>query len=260
MKRYLLWVCAFLALLTGVVLTSCTAPKEPAVQPEQSLFAILPKNEYDAGLFYRENWFIRYEDALVGVDVSAHQKEIDWEKVKADGVDFAIIRAAYRGYTNGGISMDPYFLRNLQGAKKAGLLVGAYLFSQAVSEEEAREEAEFLLECLDGAELDLPVYYDWETVEAEARTDDVSGTEVTAFAEEFCSVVEEAGYEAGVYFNESMGYTFLYLPDLSQYDFWLAQYLDAPDFYFNFTTWQYTAKGEVDGIEAAVDLNLRFVK
>lgn len=261
MKRFILWSGTVLVLLlAGVLFTACTAPKGPAAKPEQSPFEVLQKNEYDSSLFYEEGGFIRYEDAMVGIDVSAHQDEIDWGKVKADGVDFAIIRAAYRGYTNGGISMDPYFLQNLQGAKDAGLLVGAYLFSQAVSEEEAREEAEFLLECLDGAELDLPVYYDWEPVEAEARTDGVSGTEVTAFAREFCSVVEEAGYEAGVYFNESMGYMFLYLPELQQYEFWLAQYLDAPDFYYNFTTWQYTASGEVDGIEAPVDLNLRFVR
>lgn len=246
-----------LLLFTVVLLAACNKTIEDSVL---SPLAVLPKNEYDADAFYEEDGFLRYKDALVGIDVSAHQKEIDWERVKEDGVDFAILRVGYRGYTNGGISMDPYFLQNLDGAKTAGLQVGAYFFSQAVSEEEARQEAEFLLECLDGAELDLPVYYDWESIEAEARTDGVSGTQVTAFAREFCTLVEQAGYKAGVYFNASMGYLFLHLPELQDYEFWLAQYQAVPDFYYDFTVLQYTAEGNVDGIDTPVDLNLRFAK
>lgn len=257
MKRSFIKTCIVI-LLFSIVFSAC-GNQQPENTPITSPYDLLPRNEYDAELFYSEEGFIRYDDAFVGIDVSSHQGEIHWEKVKNAGVDFAIIRAAYRGYTHGGINMDPYFVQNLQGAKAAGLLTGVYFFSQATSVWEAREEAEFLLECMDGAELDLPVYYDWETIEAEARTDKVTGEEVTLFALEFCETVAASGYEAGVYFNESMGYSFLQLPQLQQYEFWLAQYLDVPDFYYDFTTWQYSASGEVPGIEVPVDLNLRFV-
>ena len=251
---------AFVLLVMIFALSACTRPVPPVEHENISLFGDLPLNTYASERFYEKDGFTRYEDALIGVDVSAHQEEIDWEKVKDSGVEFAILRAAYRGYTNGGLSMDPYFLQNLKNAKAAGLQVGAYLFSQAISEEEALEEAAFLLECLGGVSLDLPVYYDWEPIEADARTDDVSGAEVTVFAKAFCAAMEEAGYDAGVYFNESMGYMFLQLSELKDYEFWLAQYKSDPDFYYDFTMWQYSADGEVDGIDAPVDLNLRFVK
>lgn len=260
-RKFGLGTIFLLLLIAAVIIVAANRDAgEPATGGNGISFLDLPRNEYDRELFAEEDGFIRYEDSLVGIDVSAHQGEIDWEKVKADGVDFAIIRAAYRGYTGGSLSMDPWFKENLKGAKDAGLQVGIYFFSQAVSVEEAEEEAKFLLECLDGEKLDLPVYYDWETVQAEARTDGVTGEEATDFALKFCSIVEKAGYEAGVYFNESMGYMFFRLSDVRQYEFWLAQYQSVPDFYYDFTTWQYSAGGEVDGIGTPVDLNVRFVK
>ena len=249
-----------LFLIFVLVLSGCGGKTPQTLDENHALFSDLPVNTYDSAKFYADGEFLRYENALVGIDVSAHQGEIDWETVRADGVDFAIIRAAYRGYTNGGVSMDPYFLQNLNGAKNAGLQVGVYFFSQATSKEEAQEEADFLLQCLDGAALDFPVYYDWEPIEAEARTDDVSGADVTVFAKAFCDSVKSAGYDTGVYFNESMGYLFLHLSELGDYEFWLAQYKNAPDFYYDFTIWQYSSDGEVAGIKTPVDLNLRFAK
>lgn len=260
MRRTIPWGGLLLALIIVLIFAYAATQVSRKPNTEPAVSNQLPKNEYDRDLFWEENGYIHYENSLVGIDVSSHQEEIDWKKVKADGVDFAIIRAAYRGYTNGGLSMDPWFRENLQGAKKAGLQVGVYLFSQATTMQEAEEEAAFLLECLDGQALDFPVYYDWETVEADARTDHVTGEEVTAFALQFCKTVEAAGYKAGVYFNESMGYTFLRLAQLQQYEFWLAQYQKNPDFYYDFTTWQYTADGKVSGISTPVDLNVRFVK
>ncbi len=262
MKRTITWGMLLLAMLIASVaaMVSENKTEKTHVTPELPAFGDLPRNTYDSDLFYTENGFIRYGDALVGIDVSAHQGDIDWQSVKNAGVDFAIIRVGYRGYTSGGISMDPKFSQNLQGAKEEGLSVGAYFFSQATTEMEAAEEAAFALECLDDAKLDLPVYYDWEPVETEARTDDVTGAQVTKFAQAFCNVITDAGYEAGVYFNESMGYGFLDLSELADYDFWLAQYLDAPDFYYDFAMWQYSSSGEVPGIEHPVDLNLRFIK
>lgn len=246
-----------LAAAAVLLCVSCGQQRETA---ETAVLSDLPLNQYDKSLFVPENGRISYQNASAGIDVSSHQGEIDWQAVKEDGIDFAIIRAAYRGYTNGDLSMDPCFRENLKGAMDGGLAVGVYLFSQAVSIEEAEEEANFLLECLDGAELDLPVYYDWEPIDAESRTEDTTGREVTDFALAFCQIIEENGYKAGVYFNESMGYSFFRLPELKKYDFWLAQYLSVPDFYYDFAMWQYSASGEVAGIQEPVDMNLRFAE
>ena len=240
-------------------------PTEPAQTPPDPIAVLFPdlkRNEYDPNQFRFQNGYLSYGDgqSVLGVDVSSHQEEIDWQRVRSAGVEFAVIRAAYRGYTNGGLNMDPYFAANLEGAKEAGLKVGVYLFSQAVSAEEAREEAEFLLDCLDGASLDLPVFYDWEYVEGDSRTRNISGPEITEFALEFCTGVEQAGYDAGVYFNVSLGYTGLNLSKVKEYDFWLAQYEHAPDFLFDFGFWQYSDAGSVPGIDGNVDLNLMFLK
>ncbi|MBQ8935446.1 MAG: lysozyme, partial [Oscillospiraceae bacterium] len=109
--------------------------------------------------------------ALYGVDVSAHQGEIDWSAVAGDGIDFAILRIGSRGYSAGAIREDACFEQNYTGARENGLLVGTYFFSQAVSVEEAVEEAEQVLFWLDGRALDGPVVYDWETIEDDiART------------------------------------------------------------------------------------------
>ena len=142
-----------------------------ADQTVEDRFAGVARNSYDAAGFYKEDGFLRYGDGTlgseVGVDISSHQQSVDWEAVKAAGVDFAILRAGYRGYTEGAIQEDETFLTNLAAAKAAGLKVGVYFFSQALDKAEAVEEAEFVLNLLDGAELDYPIFFDWEDIEAE---------------------------------------------------------------------------------------------
>ena len=237
------------------------APESPAQPAETVLFPDVPRNTYDKNQFRYENGYLTYlNGSVLGVDVSSHQEQINWQKVKNAGVDFAIIRAAYRGYTGGGLNVDPWFRANLEGAAAAGLRIGVYVFSQAVSVEEAREEAQLVLECLDGAPLDLPVFFDWEYVEEQSRTALITGPEITEFAMAFCSEIENAGYRAGVYFNVSLGYTALDLSKIKEYDFWLAQYQDAPDFLLDFGYLQYTDSGAVPGIHGNVDLNLMFLK
>lgn len=148
-----------------------------------------PLNEYDTEGFTEQNGFIQYPGAVLGVDVSEHQGDIDWQAVRGAGVEFAILRVGYRGMTEGGLNVDATFEQNYQGAVDAGLQVGVYFFSQAVSEEEAREEANFVLQTLNGRELAYPVVFDWETpipseeLPAEdLRAYDISGEEVTRFA------------------------------------------------------------------------------
>lgn len=231
-------------------------PEPPAQMQDFSIFPDVPRNTYDSNLFRYRDGYLSYPGAKLGVDVSSHQDVIDWEKVRHAGVEFAIIRAAYRGYTGGGLNMDPMFHENLQGAMDAGLLVGVYVFSQAITAEEARQEAQLVVEALDGAALDLPVFFDWEYVEGDSRTADITGPEITEFALAFCSEVEKAGYRSGVYFNVFLGYMALDLNSLRDRAFWLAQYQAAPDFIFSFQFLQYTDGGSVPGISGNVDLNL----
>src|SRR5699024_10816934 len=130
------------------------------------------------------------------IDVSSHQGEIDWQKVATSGVEFVFIRLGYRGYgSEGTLNLDPYFKQNLAGAKAAGLKVGIYFFSQAISVEEAREEAQFVLSYLAGTQLDYPVVYDWEPISgASARTDGLDSVTLTDCAITFCETVAQAGY------------------------------------------------------------------
>lgn len=217
-----------------------------------------PKNEYRAQGFYREDGFLRYADAehAVGIDVSVHQGLIDWQAVADSGVEFAILRVGYRGSTVGELYGDEQFRENFQGARDAGLKLGVYFFSQARNEAEAREEADFACELLDGAELELPVYYDWEVVDGGSRVTHPAEVDMTACAVAFCERVEAAGYTAGVYFNQNYGLYYLDLGALADYHLWLAEYDDTPDFAYHFDCVQYTDSGTVAGIEGRVDMDL----
>ena len=195
-----------------------------------------------------------------GIDVSAYQGEIDWEKVKADGIDFVFLRLGYRGYAEEGtLNEDEKFEENLKGAKAAGLKVGVYFFSQATMKKEAEEEAAFVKKVLGKTKLDLPVIYDPERISAdEARTDDISGKDFTEFALAFCGKIEKAGYEAGIYSNMYWEAFEFDLAQLEAYSIWYADYEDAPQTPYQFTFWQYSEEGTVDGIDGPVDLDLWF--
>ena len=235
-------------------------PEDAAEEEEDPL----PKNTYDADGFYEENGLLQYDHEGVigvpGIDVSAHQTEIDWPAVKEAGVEFAMIRVGYRGYGTGKLDLDDYFLRNMEGALNAGLDVGVYFFSQALTPEEAVEEAEYVLNWIEGYDIRYPVVFDWEEVEDTARTDDMNMLMLTSCAEAFCRTIEEAGYTASIYFNQVYGYTQLNLVSLMEYDFWLAEYAETPTFVYDFQMWQYTNEGTVSGISGPVDLNIYFKK
>ena len=230
-----------------------TSPMEPA-DPEPEA------NPFKAEDFVYENGFLTCTAAetMVGIDVSVHQGVIDWQQVAAAGVDFVMIRAAYRGYKYGQVNADSNALANIQGARDAGLLVGVYVYSQAVNVAEAVEEAQFLLEMLEGVELELPITFDWERYSDEARTANVSGRTVTDCAVAFCETIRAGGREAMIYFNATQALKQLSLPELTQYPFWLAQYDTEVMFPYRVDMWQYTSKGSVPGIVTNVDLNIGF--
>lgn len=198
---------------------------------------------------------------LTGIDVSEHQYDIDWEKVAADGIDFAMIRVGYRGSTAGQIYTDEYFEKNIAGATAAGLKVGVYFYSQAINAEEAAEEAAFVLNAIRPYKVTFPVVFDWEIVGgSDARTYTVSRAVLCESAKTFCRAVEDAGYDAMIYFTQYLGYRKYILRQLSDYEFWYAEYEAKPRIVFNFDMWQYSSTGSVNGIDGDVDLNIYFRK
>lgn len=225
----------------------------------------IPQNQYDTAKFTQENGFTFYEGAVQGVDVSEHQGNIDWQQVKDAGMEFAILRIGYRGMTEGGLNLDATFEQNYQGATAAGLKVGVYFFSQAITQKEAQEEAKYVLDALGDRELTYPVVFDWEppipseTLPAEdLRAYDMDGEVITAMADAFCKEIEKNGYEACVYTNKHMAYYTFDLEALQEYPIWYAEYQPAPSLYYDFRIWQYSASGTVPGISGSVDLNLCF--
>ena len=254
-------------------------PAEPPVEePEEAEVPVVvfreqeipmeqvPLNEYNPAAFItRDSGQITYEanglEAVPGIDVSEFQGDINWKQVKDSGMEFAIIRVGLRGYgTAGNIVMDKNFEKNITGALDAGLKVGVYFFSQAINMDEAREEAQFVLDAIAGYPISYPVVFDWERITngQNARTDGLSGKAVTMCASAFCEVVEDAGYQPAVYFNQTLGYLSLELEQLVDYPFWLAAYTSKPNFYYHFDMWQYSATGLLPGIQGHVDLNLSF--
>lgn len=249
----------FCALLAVLLLTGCTVPEQVPQSTEAKPW-VMPASPYEPADFQQDGDFLSCSTGgvAVGIDVSAHQKEIDWKKVADSGVEYVFVRLGYRGYEQGTLNADSYAAQNLKGAKAEGLLVGAYFFSQAVSIEEARAEAYFALGILDGMKLDLPLVYDWEYVNDSARTASVDRKTLTDCTLTFCQTVEQAGYRAMIYFNSSQGRDMLELEKLEIYPWWLAKYDLEADFLCRVDLWQYTNTGKVPGIQGNVDIDLMF--
>ncbi|MDR2156689.1 MAG: Lyzozyme M1 (1,4-beta-N-acetylmuramidase) [Clostridiales Family XIII bacterium] len=231
----------------------------------------LAKHPYDWGRLYWDGRRPYYggeseedgsrTEALFGVDVSRHQGEIDWKRAAADGVSFAMIRAGYRGYDTGRLLTDECFEQNMRGASDAGVKIGVYLFSQAVNETEAIEEAELVLANIAPYKVDFPVVFDIEEIGGQsARTDALSNEEITDIAIAFCERIGQAGYTPMIYANPKWFVSRMTLSELEPYDKWLAQYYRIPAYPYAFSIWQFTDSGAVDGINGNVDLNLAFVR
>lgn len=230
-----------------------TEETEPPLPPP-------PPNLYSVNDFqYNDKNFLTClsGDYMVGIDVSRYQFDIDWAQVADYGVEFAMIRVGYRGYETGALAEDPNAKANLQGASDAGIRVGVYFFSQAITPEEAEEEARFVLEYIQEYDVTMPVVFDWELPDVEnPRTLEVDARTLTDCALAFCRVIEEAGYQPMVYFNTNQARDDLYIAELTDYPFWLALYTPRMRFPYKIRMWQYTDSGTIPGIEASVDLNI----
>lgn len=209
---------------------------------------------------------LSYNDSSVrtitGIDVSHHQGEIDWEAVAADGIEFAMLRIGYRGHgTEGTLNPDTTFEANYEAARAAGIKVGVYFFSQAITPEEAYEEAMYTLELLDGRELDYPIAYDWELPGKTARTYGLANEIIDECSKVFLAAIEEAGYIPMLYFNRSMYFDIYNLDEYkSGNSLWFALYDSTSPIEEPLNIWQYTPSGTVAGIKGDVDLNISIEK
>lgn len=204
------------------------------------------------------------ESSYFGIDVSSYQGDINWQLVREDGVEFAFIRAGYRGYgEEGKLCADEKFAANYDGAHSAGIDAGVYFFSQAITPDEAVEEAKFVLEILDGRPLEYPIVFDWETVfvpsgEDAPRTEDVMPQTLTLSAIAFCETIEDAGYKSMIYTNKKQAVLKYDLRQLKKYPIWFAYYDTTLNYCYNFDVWQY-GTAFVDGIEGEVDVNIAMI-
>lgn len=256
---FIRWAVVLAGMLILMTALAVYLKLSPALQPQETA-PTLPPNPYCPTDFAWEEDRLVYLSgrSIPGIDVSAHQGQIDWQAVRSSGVEFAFIRLGYRGYTSGTLHQDEYALKNLRQAKAAGLQIGAYFFSQALSAEEARQEARFALEILGDTPLDLPLVYDWEYVSEEMRTGHMAPQALVECVHAFCGEVARAGYEPMIYFNQELSKTLLDLTQVSEFPFWFAKYSDRMDFPYRIRFWQYSDTGRVPGIEGDVDLNLYF--
>lgn len=225
----------------------------------------VPTSPYNPNLFVRDGSRMYYNDpnytTALGVDVSRHQGDIDWQKVADAGIEFAFIRVGGRFAESGEFYDDANFVQNITGAQAAGIKVGVYFYSTAVSPEEAVEEAEFVLERIRPYSLEYPVVFDWEILSQNSRNANISQETVTESALAFCQRIEQEWYRSMIYVGRESAYQRMNLSWLTDYDLWFAQYnsKNQPDMYYNYRIWQYTDSGSVPGIEGKVDMDLAFI-
>lgn len=261
-KKYLFWGIAaaavvLLAVLILVLVTPSAEQQEPEITTtEETTF---PHQQGEFALDENGYMTCLTKDYALGIDVSKFQGTIDWTAVKSAGVEFVFIRVGGRGTSEGTLYTDDRSAEYYEGAKAAGLQVGAYFYSQAINAGEAVEEACFALEQIIGWELELPVVFDWEWVSTEARTALVDRDVLTEATVAFCEMIETAGYEPAVYFNAFQGHNQLDMEKLQDYKLWLAYYEMSPDFPYAVDFWQYSCTGTVPGITGDVDLNIWFL-
>ena len=198
--------------------------------------------------------------SFTGIDVSKHNKTIDWAKVKNAGIDFAIIRAGNRGYgSEGKLLTDPLFEANAKGATENGIPIGAYMFSEAITVEEAIEEADLILSMVEPYDITYPIIIDIEEIAGDdARNEALTPAELTDVVLAFCNRVKEAGYTPMIYANLKGMIGMLEFERLEGIEKWYAYYGDELYFPYDVSMWQYTSSGYVDGIEGKVDLNISF--
>lgn len=225
-------------------------------------------NPYNTENFRIDNGFMAYFDengekiSHLGCDLSYHNKNVNFDELAASGCEFVMLRCGYRGYSEGGMVKDEKFDRFASEAQRVGLKIGVYFFTQALTPEEAVEEAEFTLKLIEDYDISYPVAFDTEYIDDEkARTNvtEISDELRSEICTAFCERIAEDGYYPMIYASENWFRRYLEVESLRKYDFWAPQYLDENDFLYDFTIWQYTDKGSIPGVKGDVDLDISMV-
>lgn len=247
-------------------------PNEIVVVSEGEFHFVPVNDELEKNTYVQENLqvldsgeFQYLQDGNVashkGIDVSSHQGKIDWQRVAGDGVEFAFIRTALRGYGTGKLVEDENCEANIKGATEAGIHVGLYIFSQAVNEEELLEEANLIINSAKEYGVDGPLVIDVEKVESSSgRMNALSVEERTNLVRLFCQTVKDAGYKPMIYYNTEMSALMVNVAEFEDYDKWYASYAETMFYPYQYEIWQYSSKGKVDGISTDVDLNISFTE
>ena len=225
----------------------------------------LPKHEYDFTKLVCQSDLMQYyvdgkRVSYVGADISKYQDYIDFVRLKKAGIQFVMIRVGARGYGTGQIVMDDAFSDNIKRATDAGLQVGVYFSSQAITVEEAQEEAQLVLEAIGDYKLTYPIAIDMGFVENDtARIEALKKAEKTEIVKTFLDLVKENGYIGMIYGDKEWLVKELDMSKLTGYDVWLSQIQDVPDYPYRFAMWQYTRSANVDGIAGYANLNISFI-
>ena len=235
------------------------------LEEEEMIESTLEVNRYYFDNLKWNDYFVKYEDdnytSVQGIDVSAHQQEIDWAKVKEQGIDFAFIRVGYRGYEYGLINKDIYFDYNMQQAIANDIKVGVYFFSQAISVDEAREEVDFVLDSIKDYKIDLPVVFDMEEEGPEGigRVKVLTPEEKTKIGVTWLHRVRNAGYDPMIY-GSTLTLPYLYNLEYTQEFYcWVAEYSSECRYPYLYQIWQYTSSAEIDGIPGVVDMDILMI-
>lgn len=225
----------------------------------------LDKNTYQEAGFVYEEPVMKYfangaKASFLGVDISKDNGTVDFKKLKKDGVDFVMVRLGHRGYESGNVVLDEEYFDNIQLANEAGLAVGVYFESQAITVEEALEEAEFVVTNLIEMRVTYPVVFDLGLVANDSsRIENIPKTQLTEITNAFCNRVKEVGYKPMVYGDKYWLLRKIDLTMLGDYDIWLSQSGQLPDYPYQFAMWQYTNTGSVSGISGDVNMNISFI-
>lgn len=225
----------------------------------------LESNTYDyTKLQMRADKMAYYEDgrsvSYLGADLSKYNGDVDFRALKESGIEFVMLRLGARGYGSGQIMLDEKFDEYMNKASEAGLEIGVYFFSQAITAEEAVEESNFIIQTLTERNITYPVAFDMEYVQNDkARVEILSKEEKTAVARAFLENIKAAGYKPMIYGTKEWLIKEINLTKLTEYDIWLSQQKDIPDYPYKFQMWQYTTEGEIAGVDGDVDLNICFV-
>ena len=225
----------------------------------------IPKNTYDYTKLVSQSGVMKYyidgtKVSYFGLDISKSQGYIDYNKIVKSGVDFVMLRVGARGYSTGQLVLDEYYVDNIKGATDTSLHVGLYFSSQAITKEEAVEEANMVIAQIGEYDIDYPIVFEMETILNDtSRTANLTKDERTDIAIAFLDTIKAAGYIPMIHGDKEWLLTKVDLMKLNSYDIWLAQEGDLPDYPYQFSMWQYNKAGSVDGISKDVSFNISFI-